>query len=116
MTDFESAIRESISSGLSIDEIAKQFTNSINKIVEETSLNDERSKYLQSLTDSFHEKYQANKLDYSSSANIAILVAAKTHPNWTAQDMQKKHKLIKGYLESFDFDNKLLDSILDVWY
>ena len=90
--DFETMIREARDKGVSIDDIAKIFSKTLNAIQQEeqkqNSVANERKAKLDYLKNIFYESIAKDKFDYSDAAALFTLTMAEKYTDWTAEDIE----------------------------
>lgn len=94
--DFEAMIREARDNGISIDDIAKLFSETLNTIQqEENSVINKRKTILNHMRDSFYEKVAKKQLDCADAAALFTLTMADKYPNWTAENINDFYDTIE---------------------
>lgn len=90
--DFETMIREARDNGVSIDDIAKMFSKTLNAVQQEeqkqNSVANKRKVALEHLEDTFCESISKNQLDCSDAAALFTLTMAEKYTDWTAEDIE----------------------------
>ena len=90
--DFETMIREARDNGVSIDDIAKMFSKTLNAVQQEeqkqNSVANKRKVALEHLENTFYESIAKGQLDCSDAAALFTLTMAKKYTNWTAEDIK----------------------------
>ncbi len=85
-------IRDAQKNGLTIDDIAKMFSKTLNAVQQEeqkkNSVANKRKAALERLESTFYENIAKGKLDCSDAATLFTLTMAKKYTNWTAEDIK----------------------------
>lgn len=90
--DFETMIREARDNGVSIDDIAKMFSKTLNAVQQEeqkqNSVANKRKVALEHLENTFYESIAKGQLDCSDAAALFTLTMAEKYTDWTAEDIE----------------------------
>lgn len=90
--DFETMIREACDNGVSIDDIAKMFSKTLNAVQQEeqkqNSVANKRKVALDHLENTFYESIAKGQLDCSDAAALFTLTMAEKYTDWTAEDIE----------------------------
>lgn len=90
--DFETMIREARDNGVSIDDIAKMFSKTLNAVQQEeqkqNSVANKRKVALEHLENTFYESIAKGQLDCSDAAALFTLTMADKYTDWTAEDIE----------------------------
>lgn len=85
-------IRDAQKNGLTIDDIAKMFSKTLNAVQQEeqkkNSVANKRKAALERLESTFYENIAKSKLDCSDAATLFTLTMAEKYTNWTAEDIE----------------------------
>lgn len=85
-------IRDARNNGVSIDDIAKMFSKTLNAVQQEeqkqNSVVNKRRVALEQLENTFYEDVAKSKLDCSDAAILFTLTMAEKHTDWTAEDIE----------------------------
>lgn len=85
-------IRDARNNGVSIDDIAKMFSKTLNAVQQEeqkqNSVVNKRRVALEQLENTFYENVARSKLDCSDAAILFTLTMAEKHTDWTAEDIE----------------------------
>lgn len=85
-------IRDARNNGVSIDDIAKMFSKTLNAVQQEeqkqNSVVNKRRVALEQLENTFYENVARSKLDCSDAAILFTLTMAEKHIDWTAEDIE----------------------------
>ena len=91
--DFETMIRDAQKNGLSIDDIVKQFTKTVNAVQQEDKkkqdIKNARYELLVELSDEFDVAAVDHQFTCRDAAILAACVMAEKYPNWTAEDIEE---------------------------
>lgn len=85
-------IREARDNGVSIDDIAKQFSKTLNAVQQEeqkqNSVANKRKVALDHLENTFYESIAKGRFDCSDAAALFTLTMAEKYTDWTAEDIE----------------------------
>lgn len=85
-------IREARDNGVSIDDIAKMFSKTLNAVQQEeqkqNSVANKRKVALEHLENTFYESIAKGQLDCSDAAALFTLTMAEKYTDWTAEDIE----------------------------
>lgn len=95
--DINEMIRAQMKSGMSTAEIANAFTDALNKAQEEVNKKDkvaeERASVLDHFRYIFNGAVSRNDFNVNSVSALFALTLAKSHPEWTAEDIMSCHDI-----------------------
>ena len=95
--DINEMIRAQMKSGMSTAEIANAFTDALNKAQEEVNKKDkeaeERASVLEHFRYIFNGAVSHNDFDIKSASALFAMTLAKSHPEWTAEDIMSCHNI-----------------------
>lgn len=103
MNKIESFIRDCMRDGMCPEDIAESFTEVLNNVEKTTKEEKARKEEIAACTDDFAAGYMHNGLDHRDVGNVAVMVYASEHPEWTAKDIKLFHNTI---VECCDFAAK----------
>lgn len=90
--DFEAMIRDAQKNGLTVDDIAKIFSKTLNAVQQEdqkkNAVANKRKAALKQLENAFYEDIAKGKLDCSDAATLFTLTMAEKYTDWTAEDIE----------------------------
>lgn len=93
--DFEAMIRDAQKNGLTIDDIAKMFSKTLNAVQQE----DQKKKAIvdvrTELKDQFETAVSKGHLDCTDAAALYTLTMAEKYPDWTAENIKDYFQIIK---------------------
>jgi hypothetical protein len=93
--DFEAMIRDAQKNGLTIDDIAKMFSKTLNAVQQE----DQKKKAIvdarTELIDQFETAVSKGHLDCTDAAALYTLIMAEKYPDWTAENIKDYFQIIK---------------------
>lgn len=117
--DFEAMIRDAQKNGLTIDDIAKMFSKTLNAVEQEDqrkkSVTDKREAVLDKLECAFHENVTKGQLGCSDAAALFTLTMAEKYPDWTAENIEDYFQIIKLNAETAaTMINKEPDELLQI--
>ena len=95
--DFEAMIRDAQKNGLSIDDIAKMFSKTLNAVQQE----DQKKKAIvDDMKDQFETAVSKGHLDCTDAAALYTLIMAEKYPDWTAENIKDYFQIIKRNAET----------------
>lgn len=97
--DFEAMIRDAQKNGLSIDDIAKMFSKTLNVVQQEDqkkkAITDARTELIEHMKDQFETAVSKGHLDCTDAAALYTLTMAEKYPDWTAENIKDYFQIIK---------------------
>lgn len=97
--DFEAMIRDAQKNGLTIDDIAKMFSKTLNAVQQEDSkkkaITDARAELIEHMKDQFETAVSKGHLDCTDAAALYTLTMAEKYPDWTAENIKDYFQIIK---------------------
>ena len=97
--DFEAMIRDAQKNGLSIDDIAKMFSKTLNAVQQEDqkkkAIVDARTELIEYMKDQFEIAVSKGHLDCTDAAALYTLTMAEKYPDWTAENIKDYFQIIK---------------------
>lgn len=97
--DFEAMIRDAQKNGLSIDDIAKMFSKTLNAVQQEDqkkkAIVDARTELIEHMKDYFETAVSKGHLDCTDAAALYTLTMAEKYPDWTAENIKDYFQTIK---------------------
>jgi len=97
--DFEAMIRDAQKNGLSIDDIAKMFSKTLNAVQQEDqkkkAIVDARTELIEHMKDQFETAVSKGHLDCTDAAALYTLTMAEKYPDWTAENIKDYFQIIK---------------------
>jgi hypothetical protein len=97
--DFEAMIRDAQKNGLSIDDIAKMFSKTLNAVQQENqkkkAITDARTELIEHMKDQFETAVSKGHLDCTDAAALYTLTMAEKYPDWTAENIKDYFQIIK---------------------
>lgn len=115
-------IRDAQKNGLTIDDIAKMFSKTLNAVQQEDqkkkAITDARTELLEHMKDQFETAVSKGHLDCTDAAALYTLTMAEKYPDWTAENIKDYFQIIKLNAETtatmVDKDpDELLQVLLD---
>lgn len=95
--DINEMIRAQMKSGMSTKEIANAFTDALNKAQEAVNKKDKEAEERVSVLDHFRYIFNGavsrNQFDVNSVSALFAMTLAKSHPEWTAEDIMNCHDI-----------------------
>lgn len=97
--DFEAIIRDAQKNGLTIDDIAKMFSKTLNAVQQEDqkkkTIKDARTKLIEQMKDQFDTAVSEGHLDCTDAAALYTIAMAEKYPDWTAENIKDYFQIIK---------------------
>lgn len=87
-------IRDAQKNGLSIDDIAKMFSKTLNAVQQEDIV-DARTELIEHMKDQFETAVSKGHLDCTDAAALYTLTMAEKYPDWTAEDIADYFQIVK---------------------
>ena len=92
-------IRDAQKNGLTIDDIAKMFSKTLNAIQQEDqkkkAITDARAELIEHMKDQFETAVSKGHLDCTDAAALYTLTMAEKYPDWTAENIKDYFQIIK---------------------
>lgn len=92
-------IRDAQKNGLSIDDIAKMFSKTLNAVQQEDqkkkAIVDARTELIEHMKDQFETAVSKGHLDCIDAAALYTLTMTKKYPDWTAENIKDYFQIIK---------------------
>ena len=92
-------IRDAQKNGLSIDDIAKMFSKTLNAVQQEDqkkkAIVDARTELIEHMKDQFETAVSKDHLDCTNAAALYTLTMAEKYPDWTAENIKDYFQIIK---------------------
>lgn len=92
-------IRDAQKNGLSIDDIAKMFSKTLNAVQQEDqkkkAIKDARTELIEHMKDQFETAVSKGCFDCTDAATLYTLTMAKKYPDWTAENIKDYFQIIK---------------------
>ena len=92
-------IRDAQKNGLTIDDIAKMFSKTLNAVQQEDqkkkAVKDARTKLIEHMKDQFETAVTNSHLDCTDAAVLYTLIMAEKYPDWTAENIKDYFQIIK---------------------
>lgn len=92
-------IRDAQKNGLTIDDIAKMFSKTLNAVQQEDqkkkAIVDARSELIEHMKDQFETAVSKGHLDCTDAAALYTLTMAEKYPDWTAENIKDYFQIIK---------------------
>lgn len=92
-------IRDAQKNGLTIDDIAKMFSKTLNAVQQEDqkkkAITDARTELLEHMKDEFETAVSKGHLDCTDAAALYTLTMAEKYPDWTAENIADYFQIIK---------------------
>lgn len=112
-------IRDAQKNGLTIDDIAKMFSKTLNAVQQEDqkkkAIVDARTELIEHMKDQFETAVSKGHLDCTDAAALYTLTMAEKYPDWTAENIKDYFQIIKLNAETTAIMvGKELDKLLQV--
>ena len=92
-------IRDAQKNGLTIDDIAKMFSKTLNAVQQEDqkkkAIVDTRTELIEHMKDQFETAVSKGHLDCTDAAVLYTLTMAEKYPDWTAENIKDYFQIIK---------------------
>lgn len=92
-------IRDAQKNGLTIDDIAKMFSKTLNAVQQEDqkkkAIVDARTELMEHMKDQFETAVSKGRLDCTDAAALYTLTMAEKYPDWTAENIKDYFQIIK---------------------
>lgn len=92
-------IRDAQKNGLSIDDIAKMFSKTLNVVQQEDqkkkAIVDARTELIEHMKNQFETAVSKGHLDCTDAAALYTLTMAEKYPDWTAENIKDYFQIIK---------------------
>lgn len=92
-------IRDAQKNGLTIDDIAKMFSKTLNAVQQEDqkkkAITDARTELIEHMKDQFETAVFDGHLDCTDAAALYTLTMAEKYPDWTAENIKDYFQIIK---------------------
>lgn len=92
-------IRDAQKNGLTIDDIAKMFSKTLNAVQQEDqkkkAIVDARTELIEHMKDQFKTAVSKGHLDCTDAAALYTLTMAEKYPDWTAENIKDYFQIIK---------------------
>lgn len=92
-------IRDAQKNGLTIDDIAKMFSKTLNAVQQEDqkkkAITDARTELIEHMKDQFETAVSKGYLDCTDAATLYTLTMAEKYPDWTAENIKDYFQIIK---------------------
>lgn len=112
MNSYEIMIRDAMQNGSTQEEIAKAFTDAMNRISEANAADRERDILLDEIESTFYGNVDDLSLTEDDVGRVAALVYSKSNPKWTANDIKQ---FMQAMTTSARVVNaKSLDEVIDI--
>lgn len=112
-------IRDAQKNGLTIDDIAKMFSKTLNAVQQEDqkkkAIVDARTELIEHMKDQFETAVSKGHLDCTDAAALYTLTMAEKYPDWTAENIKDYFQIIKLNAETTAtmVGDELLQVLLD---
>lgn len=111
MNSYEIMIRDAMQNGSTQEEIAKAFTDAMNRISEANAADHERDILLDEIESTFYGNVDDLSLTEDDVGRVAALVYSKSNPEWTANDIKQ---FMQAMTSARVVNAKSLDEVIDI--
>ena len=102
--DFEAMIRDAQKNGLTIDDIAKMFSKTLNAVQQEDqkkkTVKDARTELIKHMKNQFETAVSEERLNCADAATLYAITMAEKYPDWTAENIKEYFQTIKRNAET----------------
>ena len=112
MNSYEIMIRDAMQNGSTQEEIAKAFTDAMNRISEANAADHERDNLLDEIESTFYENVDDLSLTEDDVGRVAALVYSKSNPKWTAKDIEQFMQAMTVTAKVVNAES--LDEVIDI--
>ena len=112
MNSYEIMIRDAMQNGSTHEEIAKAFTDAMNRISEANAADHERDILLDEIESTFYGNVDDLSLTEDDVGRVAALVYSKSNPKWTANDIMQA-MTVTAKTSARVVNAKSLDEVID---
>lgn len=115
MNSYEIMIRDAMQNGSTQEEIAKAFTDAMNRISEANAADHERDILLDEIESTFYGNVDDLSLTEDDVGRVAALVYSKSNPKWTANDIKQfmQAMTVTAKTSARIVNAKSLDEVID---
>lgn len=115
MNSYEIMIRDAMQNGSTQEEIAKAFTDAMNRISEANAADHERDILLDEIESTFYGNVDDLSLTEDDVGRVAALVYSKSNPKWTANDIKQfmQAMTVTAKTSARVVNAKSLDEVID---
>lgn len=115
MNSYEIMIRDAMQNGSTQEEIAKAFTDAMNRISEANAADRERDNLLDEIESTFYGNVDDLSLTEDDVGRVAALVYSKSNPKWTAKDIEQfmQAMTVTAKTSALVVNAKSLDEVID---
>lgn len=116
MNSYEIMIRDAMQNGSTQEEIAKAFTDAMNRISEANAADRERDNLLDEIESTFYENVDDLSLTEDDVGRVAALVYSKSNPKWTAKDIEQfmQAMTVTAKTSAKVVNTESLDEVIDI--
>lgn len=113
MNSYEIMIRDAMQNGSTQEEIAKAFTDAMNRISEANAADHERDILLDEIESTFYGNVDDLSLTEDDVGRVAALVYSKSNPKWTANEFMQA-MTVTAKTSARVVNAKSLDEVIDI--
>lgn len=116
MNSYEIMIRDAMQNGSTQEEIAKAFTDAMNRISEANAAYRERDNLLDEIESTFYENVDDMSLTEDDVDRVAALVYSKSNPEWTVKDIEQfmQAMIVTAKTSAKVVNAESLDEVIDI--
>jgi len=98
--DFNKLISDLLAQGATEEELGKQFVDALNQVSSANKSKKEREEYIANARESVLHDLSTEYETFSTAATVAMMVAARTYPAMTIQDLQAYEAATRSAMKS----------------
>ena len=88
-------IRDAQKNGLTIEDIAKQFSDTLNSVQKKNQEQNARTELIEHMKDQFETAVAEGHLDCTDAAALYTITMAEKYPDWSAENIKDYFQIVK---------------------
>lgn len=88
-------IRDAQKNGLTIEDIAKQFSDTLNSVQKKNQEQNARTELIEHMKDQFETAVADGHLDCTDAAALYTITMAEQYPDWSAENIKDYFQIVK---------------------
>lgn len=88
-------IRDAQKNGLTIEDIAKQFSDTLNSVQKKNQEQNARAELIEHMKDQFETAVADGHLDCTDAAALYTITMAEKYPDWSAENIKDYFQIVK---------------------
>lgn len=88
-------IRDAQKNGLTIEDIAKQFSDTLNSVQKKNQEQNARTELIEHMKDQFETAVTDGHLDCTDAAALYTITMAEKYPDWSAENIKDYFQIVK---------------------